>query len=96
MYISIGRMEFDSEKMRSVLDKSFPSIKLPFHCDCTSKDMLIKCREYVWPAAGAKDSNYQYSLVDGSGTLTGHSDFNTDLPDGDQKIFAQTEDHLYI
>ena len=87
-------MEFDSEEMRSVLDKSFPSIKLPFHCDCTSKDMLRKCCEHVWPEAGAKDSNYQYSLVDGSGTSTGHSDFNTDLPNGGKETFAQTEDNL--
>ena len=62
-------MEFDSEKMRDVPDKSFPSITLPFHCDCTSKDMLRKCHEHIRPAVGAKDSNYQYSLVDGSGTL---------------------------
>ena len=89
-------MELDSEEMRSVLDKSFPSIKLPFHCDYTStcKDMLRKCREHVWPEAGAKDSNYQYSLVDRSGTSTGHSNFNKDLPDGGKETFVQTEDHL--
>ena len=83
-------MEFDSEKMRGVLDKSFPSIKLPFHCDCTSKDMLRKCREHVWPAAGVKDSNYQYSLVDGSGTSIGHSDFSIDLPDGGKETLPWT------
>ena len=62
-------MEFDSEEMRSVLDKSFPSIKLPFHCDCTSKDMLRKSHEHVWPAAGAKDSNYWVWVQDGSQSL---------------------------
>ena len=60
--------------------------------------LLRKSHEHVWPAAGAKDSNYQYSLVDGSGTSTGHSDFNTDLhvPDGGKETFAQRKDHLHV
>lgn len=76
--------------MRGVLDKSFPAIKLPFHHDCSYEDMLRKCREHVWPDAGAKDSNYQYCLVDGSGTSIGHSDFNIDLPDGGKEILPWT------
>ena len=54
MLVSIGRMEFDPEKMRGVLDKSFPSVKLPFHRDCTAQDMLKKCRENIW--IGAEDA----------------------------------------
>ena len=74
-------MEYDSDKMRDVLDKSFPSIKLPFHRDCTAQDMLRKCRENVWP--GADDSgNYQYSLAEWLGTSIGNSAFSIDLPDG--------------
>ena len=37
---------------KGVLDKSIPSIKLPFHHDCTAQDMLRKCRENLWMGSG--------------------------------------------
>ena len=87
-------MEYDSDKMRGVLDKSFASIKLPFHRDCTAQDMLRKCRENVWP--GAKDTgHYRYSLADGSGTCIGDSAFSTDLPDGGKESLPWTLNNYF-
>ena len=81
-------MEYDSEKLRGVLDKSFVSVKVPFHKDCTSKDMLKKCKENVWGTGD--DAYYEYLLADGSGTVIGETGFNIDLPSGEKETLPWT------
>ena len=81
-------MEYDSEKLHGVLDKSFLSVKVPFHKDCTSKDKLKKCKENVWGTGD--DAHYEYLLADGSGTVIGETDFNIDLPSGEKETLPWT------
>ena len=76
-------MEYQPDKLRGVLDKSFVSVKVPFHKDCMSKDMLKKCQENVWGTGD--DAHYTYLLADGSGTVIGETDFNIDLPSGERE-----------
>ncbi len=86
LQISIGRMEYDSEKMKGVMDRSFASIKLAFHKDCSAIDMLHKCRETVW----GEQKNYEYFLADGSGTAIDSCSFEVDLPDGTKESLPWT------
>ena len=58
-------MEYDNEKAKGILDRSFTSVKLAFHKECSSTAMLNKCRENVW---GEVAGNYEYFLADGTGT----------------------------
>ena len=67
LQISVGRMEFDVNHAKGVLDKSFPSIKVPLHKDSTSSWLLHKCREVVW---GESPVNYEFFMADGSGSVT--------------------------
>ena len=87
MQISIGRMEYDSEKMRGVMDRSFASIKLAFHKDSSAIDVLNKCRECVW---GEEHKNYQYFLADGSGTAIDSCSFDIDHLDGKKESLPWT------
>ena len=82
-------MEYDSDRMRGILDKSFPSVKLAFHRDSLAEDILTKCKENVW-GEGTDATNYQYFLADGSGTMISNSSFNVDLPDGSKESLPWT------
>lgn len=43
LQISVGRMEFDPERAKGILDKSFASVKVPIHKDSSAASMLQKC-----------------------------------------------------
>ena len=75
-------------KARGIFDRSFTTIKIPFHKDCSSTDMLNKCAECVWEKSAAGD--YTYYLADGSGTAIGSSSFIVDQPDGSQQTLPWT------
>ena len=87
MQISIGRMEYDFEKMRGIMDRSFASIKIAFHNDSASLDVLNKCCETVW---GSKKRNYEYFLADGSGIAINSCSFDLNLPDGSKETLPWT------
>lgn len=78
-------MEYDEGKARGILDKSFPSVKVPFHKDSAYLDVLRKCREVVWGSSGTSD--YTYYIADGLGSCIGSSSFKIDLPGGSLKQF---------
>ena len=74
--------------MKGVLDKSFTTVKLPFHRDCTAEEMLTKCKENVWSDS---TEDYQYYLADGSGTaIDSEKMFKLDLPDGSKESLCWT------
>ena len=87
LQISVGRMEYDCIKVKGTMDRSFAPIKIAFHKDCTSQDMLNKAREVVW---GESSPSYQYFLADGSGTAIDSSSFDLDLPDGRKETLPWT------
>ncbi len=39
-------MEFNSDKAKGVLDRSFPAVKVPLHKDCLYDDLVEKCNMY--------------------------------------------------
>lgn len=80
-------MEYDSSKMKGVMDRSFTCVKLAFHKDCSALDMLNKCQEVVWNKG---HKNYQYFLADGSGTAIDSGSFELDLPDGSKESLPWT------
>ena len=41
-------MEFEAGKAKGILDRSFPSVKIPIHKDSSYADLKEKCRECVW------------------------------------------------
>ena len=87
--INIGRMEFDYPKMKGIMDRSFNSVKVPFHKDSSAMDMTKKSREIVW---GKKEKNYDYFIADGSGTAISadSSSFDIDLPNGEKEHLPWT------
>lgn len=86
-------MEYDHNRVKGTLDKSFPSVKLAFHKDCSAAVMLTKCKDSVWPEESAwpeASNNYQYYIADGTGTAVGLSAFNIDLPSGAKETLPWT------
>ena len=79
-------MEYDYDKAKGILDKSFPLIKVAFHKDCSSSDIILKCQECVWDHS---DKNYEYYIADGSGSAI-CSNFNVDLSDGSRQSLPWT------
>lgn len=73
-------MEFDASKAKGVLDKSFPSIKIPLHKDSSYKDLLQQCVECVWD--GPSDIIYTYYMADGSGIAIGSGSYLVTLLQG--------------
>ena len=84
----MGRIEYDLDKAKGVLDRSFPSIKIPFHKDVTLNDLVRKCSESVWKDSSASDE-HEYYLADGGGMAIG-SDFILDCPDGKKQTLQWT------
>ena len=72
-------MEFDAGRGKGILDKSFPSIKIPVHKDCSYTDLRNQCIECVW---GESSDEYSYYIADGSGTAIGSGCFLVTLPGG--------------
>ena len=70
------------------MDRSFASVKLAFHKDCTAVDMLNKCREVVW--GETHGCSYNYFLADGSGTSIDSCTFEVDLRDGSKQTLPWT------
>ena len=68
---SVGRMNYDRKKLRSVQDRSFVPVKLAFHKEASLKDVLATCKDATWPSrdpAAARDPpTAKYYLADGSG-----------------------------
>ena len=62
-------MEFDIEKAKGILDRSFPSVKIPIHKESSYTDLNEKCKEYVW--GDSSPDGYDYYMADGTGH--GHS-----------------------
>ena len=88
--INIGRMEFDVGRAKGIFDRSFTTIKIPFHKDCSSTDMLNKCVECVWGKSAVEPGDYTYYLADGGGSAIGSSSFVVDQPDGSQQTLPRT------
>lgn len=71
-------------------DRSFHTVKLAFHKDCSPGDMLTKAIEYVW---GDADCNYHYYLADGSGSAIGTHGFSIASPGGTRRELPWTLDN---
>ena len=88
-------MEFNAEKAKGILDRSFPSLKIPLHKECSYTDLNNKCKQYVW--ADSSDTNYTYYMADGSGTGIGSCSFNIDLKDSRKTVLPWTlENYLRV
>ncbi len=68
-------MEYDTNKAKEVLDRSFTAMKLPFHKDCSLPGVLEKCRTTVW--GNSSVHKYHYFLADGSGSDIGGAESET-------------------
>jgi hypothetical protein len=80
-------MEYDHEKARGILDRTFTSVKLAFHKDCSSSAMIKKCKDTVW---GETAGNYDFFLADGTGAAVSSDDFKIDLVDGSKETLPWT------
>jgi hypothetical protein len=56
-------MEFNAEKAKGILDRSFPSIKIPFHKECSYTDLNDKCKQRVW-GDDTSDTDYEYYMAE--------------------------------
>jgi hypothetical protein len=80
-------MEFNANHAKGILDKSYPSVKVPLHKDITSTILLKKCQEVVW---GKSPANYTYFMADGSGSAIGSDSFDIEHPNGLKEILPWT------
>ena len=76
-------MEFDIERAKGILDRSFPCIKIPIRKECSYTDLNEKCGEHVW---GDSSGEYKYCMADGTGTAIGSNSFNIDLEDNRKAV----------
>ena len=91
----MGRMEFNAEKAKGILDRSFPTVKIPLHKECSYKDLNDKCKQYVW--GDSSDADYKYYMADGTGTGIGSSSFHIDLKDSRKTVLPWTlENYLKV
>jgi hypothetical protein len=80
-------MEYDPERAKGILDKSFASVKVPIHRDSSAPSMLQKCQDAVW----GKSHEYIYFIADGSGSsICTSSTFNIELADGSKQELPWT------
>lgn len=80
-------MEFEAGKAKGILDRSFPSVKIPIHKDSSYADLNEKCRECVW---GDPSNEYKYYMADGTGTAIGSNSFSIDLEDKTKTVLPWT------
>ena len=80
-------MEFEAGKAKGILDRSFPSVKIPIHKDSSYADLKEKCRECVW---GDPSNEYSYYMADGTGTAIGSNSFSIDLEDKTKTVLPWT------
>lgn len=80
-------MEFNPEKAKGVLDKGFPSVKIPLHKDSSYINLIEKCKASVWPDS---TNDYKYYMADGTGAAIGSDSFHIDCEDKRKTVLPWT------
>ena len=76
-------MEYNYDKAKAVLDKSFKMVKIPFHKDSPASDITRRCQEVVWGDSQLSNDSFDYYLADGTGmAIDAQDQFVLDKPDG--------------